>query len=90
MSTQRTILIAPAWGNEQCIWVDEIRKAFKHFDPEDRGKISYRNLKQIARDLGERLTDEELRAMIDEFDEDQDGEINEDEFINMMMQTSVF
>jgi len=31
-------------------------------------------LKKIARELGESLTEEELAAMIDEFDRDQDGE----------------
>ena len=30
--------------------------------------------KYIYRELGENMTDEELRAMIDEFDRDNDGE----------------
>ena len=30
------------------------------------------------------MTDDELRAMIDEFDRDGDGEINEEEFIAIM------
>jgi len=30
-------------------------------------------LKKISRELGENLSDEELQAMIDEFDKDQDG-----------------
>jgi centrin-3 len=70
--------------------MDEIRKAFELFDEEKRGKISYRSLRRIARDLGEKLSDEELRGMIDEFDKDQDGEINEDEFIEIMKQTSLY
>ena len=37
------------------------------------GKISLRNLKRVARELGETLGDEELQAMIDEFDTDGDG-----------------
>lgn len=37
------------------------------------GKISLKNLKKISRELGESLSDEELQAMIDEFDKDQDG-----------------
>ena len=28
----------------------------------------------FARELGENMTDDELRAMIDEFDKDRDGE----------------
>lgn len=63
---------------------EEILKAFKLFDDDTSGKISLRNLRRVARELGENMTDEELRAMIDEFDRDGDGEINEDEFIAIM------
>merc|ERR1712125_20071 len=70
--------------------MDEIRKAFQLFDEDKSGKISFRNLKRIARDLGEKLTDDELRGMIDEFDQDQDGEINEEEFVTLMKQTSLY
>mmetsp|Transcript_50117 Transcript_50117/g.107395 ORF Transcript_50117/g.107395 Transcript_50117/m.107395 type:complete len:164 (+) Transcript_50117:86-577(+) len=70
--------------------MDEIKKAFELFDEDKRGKISFRNLKRISRDLGEKLTDDELRGMIDEFDEDHDGEINEEEFVGIMKQTSLY
>ncbi|CAH1789816.1 unnamed protein product [Owenia fusiformis] len=63
---------------------EEVAKAFKLFDDDETGKISLRNLRRVARDLGENMTDEELRAMIDEFDRDGDGEINGDEFISIM------
>ncbi|KAI5969675.1 CDC31 [Candida margitis] len=63
--------------------LDEIRRAFKLFDIDGTGKISVRNLRKISKDLGENLSDEELQAMIDEFDLDEDGEINEEEFIRI-------
>lgn len=68
--------------------MDEIRKAFALFDDDGTGKISLRNLKRVAKELGESLDDDELQAMIDEFDLDQDGEISQNEFIQIMMDDS--
>ncbi|KER26178.1 hypothetical protein T265_06530 [Opisthorchis viverrini] len=62
----------------------EIIRAFKLFDDDDSGRITYRNLKKVAKELGENLTDQELRAMIEEFDRDGDGAINLEEFIALM------
>jgi hypothetical protein len=38
---------------------EEILKAFRLFDDEEKGKISFRNLKRVAKELGENMTDEE-------------------------------
>lgn len=54
--------------------LEEMRKAFKLFDEDGTGRISLRNLRHIAMELGENIDDDELRAMIDEFDLDGDGE----------------
>ncbi len=35
-----------------------------------QGKISFKNLKRVAKELGENMTDEELQEMIDEVDRD--------------------
>lgn len=62
----------------------EIDKVFQLFDEDGFGKISFRNLKRIAQELGESLTDEELTEMIEEADRDGDGLINPDEFYRVM------
>mmetsp|Transcript_7302 Transcript_7302/g.22864 ORF Transcript_7302/g.22864 Transcript_7302/m.22864 type:complete len:218 (-) Transcript_7302:60-713(-) len=62
----------------------EIEKVFALFDEDETGKISFRNLKRIAQELGESLTDEELQEMIEEADRDGDGLINPDEFYRVM------
>ncbi|KDR85761.1 hypothetical protein GALMADRAFT_51572 [Galerina marginata CBS 339.88] len=64
--------------------MEEIRRAFKLFDDDGTGKISLRNLRRVAKEIGDRLEDDELKAMIDEFDLDQDGEISEQEFFAIM------
>ncbi|SBT75303.1 centrin-1, putative [Plasmodium ovale] len=69
---------------------EEILKAFRLFDDDETGKISFKNLKRVAKELGENITDEEIQEMIDEADRDGDGEINEEEFMRIMKKTNLF
>merc|ERR1712062_240583 len=67
---------------------EEIQKAFKLFDDDETGKISFKNLKRVCKELNENLTDEELQEMIDEAD--MDGEVSEAEFLRIMKKTEMF
>ncbi|XP_061887885.1 centrin-3 isoform X2 [Entelurus aequoreus] len=67
---------------------EEIMKAFRLFDDDESGAISLRNLRRVARELGENTSEEELRSMIDVFDTDGDGEINKEEFMSIMSEDS--
>uniref|UniRef100_A0A9L0S885 Centrin 1 n=1 Tax=Equus caballus TaxID=9796 RepID=A0A9L0S885_HORSE len=69
---------------------EEILKAFRLFDDDETGKISFKNLKRVANELGENLTDEELQEMIDEADRDGDGEVNQEEFLRIMKKTNLY
>jgi centrin-3 len=49
----------------------EMRKAFALFDESGSGRISLANMRRVAAELGEKLSDDEMQAMISEFDADQ-------------------
>ena len=40
--------------------VQEMIKAFHLFDEDNTGRVSLKNLKRVAKDLGENISDEEL------------------------------
>ena len=69
---------------------EEMLKAYKLFSDEATGNITLRTLRRVAREIGENLSDEELRGMIHEFDLDKDGQISPEEFLDIMRHTSVF
>jgi centrin-3 len=66
--------------------VEHLMKAFDLFDSDDTGKISVKNIQQVASKLGEKLSLTEVEAMVDEFDRDQDGYISRNEFLYIMQQ----
>ena len=69
---------------------EELEKAFQRYDDDMTGKISFRNLKRVSLELGEQLTDAELKEMIKIADLDQDGEIGVDDFHNIMKNSEIF
>merc|ERR1712178_662091 len=68
---------------------DEMLKGFKLFDDDSTGKISFKNFKRVAKELGESLSDKELEEIIAEADTDGDGEISESEFLAVMVKTGL-
>mmetsp|Transcript_72945 Transcript_72945/g.194692 ORF Transcript_72945/g.194692 Transcript_72945/m.194692 type:complete len:178 (-) Transcript_72945:42-575(-) len=67
---------------------EQIQKAFQLFKGPS-GKISFEDLKSVARELGENMSDEELGEMIKEADKDEDGEVSEDEFMRIIRKSTL-
>ncbi|XP_027630514.1 calmodulin-like [Tupaia chinensis] len=61
---------------------EEIREAFRVFDKDGNGCISAAELRHVMTNLGEKLTDDD--EMIREADIDGDGQVNYEEFVEMM------
>ncbi|EDW32554.1 GL11703 [Drosophila persimilis] len=57
---------------------------FKIFDRDDNGYISTLELKTTMMMLGEKVTDEEVREIMAEIDQDHDGRISYAEFLSAM------
>lgn len=53
---------------------EEVMKVYRLFDPDPRGLIGIKQLQRVVADLGENISEEEMREMIDEADRDHDGE----------------
>jgi centrin-1 len=63
---------------------EEIFKVFKLFDEDNTGRISFKNLRKIAAEVGESIGDTELQEMIAEADRTGDGLITFEDFYRVM------
>ena len=52
---------------------EDINKVFRLFDDDKTGTITIQNLRRVAKELGETMTDEELMEMIERADSNGDG-----------------
>ena len=62
----------------------EILRAFQLFDTDHDELIDFDDLKKIAKEMGDSISDDDLRVMISKFDKDRDGKINLSEFFDIM------
>lgn len=64
---------------------NEFEEAFSVFDRKGDGRISFGELKEVLTDLGEEVTDDDVRDMIAEADTTGSGYIDKQEFMAMML-----
>jgi centrin-1 len=61
-----------------------IAKIFALYDDERTGYISIKNLRRVAQELGEDISEAELQELITRADLDNDGLVSEDEFYTII------
>ena len=64
--------------------IAEFKEAFQIFDKDGDGSITTKELGTVMRSLGQNPSDEEVRQMIEEVDEDKSETIDFKEFLGLM------
>ena len=59
---------------------DDIENAFKFFDKDGDGSLTTAEMRYVMNNIGEKVSEEELGAILKYADKDGDGQINYDEF----------
>eukprot|EP01066_Platyproteum_vivax_P011453 Platyproteum_vivax@DN5203_c0_g1_i1.p1 len=62
----------------------DLMKAFHLYDPDSNGHITIDDLRRVAEELKEKISEEELEAMLEECDQNGDGVIDGEEFLHVM------
>ena len=63
---------------------EDINKVFRLFDEDNAGFVTIKNLRRVAKELGENISEEELQEMIERADSNGDQQITADDFYNIM------
>eukprot|EP00928_Gymnodinium_smaydae_P063570 TRINITY_DN47110_c0_g1_i1.p1 TRINITY_DN47110_c0_g1~~TRINITY_DN47110_c0_g1_i1.p1 ORF type:complete len:183 (+),score=52.49 TRINITY_DN47110_c0_g1_i1:42-551(+) len=63
---------------------EDVNKVFRLFDDDCTGSITVRNLRRVARELGESISAEDLEEMLARADTDGDGEVSVEDFYELM------
>merc|ERR1712124_245629 len=69
---------------------DDMLKAFRLFDDDGTGFVTFKNIKRVAKETNQTLTDEELQEMLTDADKDEDGQLNEEEWLILMKKLALF
>ena len=64
--------------------ISEFKEAFDLFDKDGDGRITATELGTVMKNLGQSPSEAELRDMVNEVDENSDGTIDFQEFLNML------
>uniref|UniRef100_A0A8D1BAP9 EF-hand domain-containing protein n=1 Tax=Sus scrofa TaxID=9823 RepID=A0A8D1BAP9_PIG len=81
LETGSTCSVADQLTEEQ---IAEVQEAFSLFDKDGDGTITTKELGTVMRSLGQNPTEAELQGMINEADIDGDGQVNYEEFVQML------
>ena len=68
---------------------EDLERVFKLFDEDRTGEISVENLKKVARELGEEISEEELKEILLRADLDGDGKLTFDDFHDVIVKKTV-
>jgi len=63
---------------------EEMTKVFKMFNDDDSPGITIAQLKRVARELGENMSDDELQSMLEHADKSKTGTVTFDDFYRLM------
>merc|ERR1712098_339025 len=63
---------------------DEVSKVFPAFDKNKSGVITKDNLKQVIRELGQTMSDDEIDELIEHTSSSNNGEVTLDDFYNII------
>jgi len=69
---------------------EDMLKAFRLFDDDSTGFVTFKNLKRVAKETNQTLDDTELEEMLTDADKDGDGQLNEEEWLIMMKKLNLY
>lgn len=67
---------------------EDLERVFKLFDNDRTQEITVENLKRVARQLGEDISDEELKEIVQRADLDGDGRLTFEDFYQVIVKKS--